>query len=410
MWRMATPRKHRGIPQGTGQYVVGCSDIMTGFSTEGSFLRLYYPSAVTSGGATIETSNKPLWLPRREYSDGYANFIKITSGIMKSLFHWFIASYRVPAYWKGPLLPNQVKSSLPVVVFTHGLGANRTTYTSICLDLASQGFVVAAVEHRDQSASATYYVHPSDVGDKDGHELVEQWIPYERPVPGEDEFPLRNKQVHQRAEECQKALNLLEKLNRGESVTNLLDRHSNHLEQFKGRFDLNRVAVAGHSFGGATSVQTLEKDSRFKCAVAMDIWMVPLEKTLAPSIKQPILFINTESFQWPGNIARMKRYIPDDVDQSERKMITILGTVHQSQADFSILLNAVLGKLFKCRGPLDPHVAMEINNRASLAFLCKFLDLEYDSKYDALLDGKHDHVIPGTNVKLDPNYKTKSGL
>ena len=39
-------------------------------------------------------------------------------------------------------------TAFPVVVFSHGLGAMRTTYSAICSDIASHGYIVASVEHR----------------------------------------------------------------------------------------------------------------------------------------------------------------------------------------------------------------------------------------------------------------------
>ena len=44
--------------------------------------------------------------------------------------------------------PSVTPETFPVVVFSHGLGAMRTMSCGICSDIASQGFVVAAVEHR----------------------------------------------------------------------------------------------------------------------------------------------------------------------------------------------------------------------------------------------------------------------
>lgn len=52
----------------------------------------------------------------------------------------------VPALWQGPLCPSNTQ--FPVVIFSHGLGGNRTTNTTVCCELASQGFIVASVEHR----------------------------------------------------------------------------------------------------------------------------------------------------------------------------------------------------------------------------------------------------------------------
>jgi predicted dienelactone hydrolase len=44
--------------------------------------------------------------------------------------------------------PSATSEAFPVIVFSHGLAAMRTICSGICSDLASQGFVVAAVEHR----------------------------------------------------------------------------------------------------------------------------------------------------------------------------------------------------------------------------------------------------------------------
>ena len=56
---------------------------------------------------------------------------------------------KCPALVEAPLLKlSAANQTFPVIVFSHGLSSMRTGYTAICCDLASHGYVVAAVEHR----------------------------------------------------------------------------------------------------------------------------------------------------------------------------------------------------------------------------------------------------------------------
>lgn len=60
--------------------------------------------------------------------------------------------------------------------------------------------------------------------------------------------------------------------------------------------------------------------SSFRCGIALDAWMTPLDDELYHRVKQPIFFINSEKFQWAGNISRMRKL---DSAVIQRKMITI---------------------------------------------------------------------------------------
>nr|XP_014348591.1 PREDICTED: platelet-activating factor acetylhydrolase isoform X2 [Latimeria chalumnae] len=362
-----------GIPSGKGPYAVGCTDLMADHTIKGSFLRLYYPC--WRDGAHEDL----LWIPRKEYYYGLADFLKINRRIAAWLFGRLFGSVTCPANWNVPFRTGE---KYPLIIFSHGLGAFRTLYSAICIELTSQGFVVAAVEHRDESASATYYFKDKENSDAQQQnsttitspflESLEKWIYYRRLKPLEHEFPLRHQQVQQRADECIEALNLITDINSGKQVKNSLPLEFDWTT-LKDCIDLCKVAIMGHSFGGATVVQSLSKDTRFRCGVALDSWMFPLGDEVYSKVIQPLFFINSERFQWAGNIMKIKKL---DCPVIQRKMITLLGTVHQSFPDFTFLTGSFIGRLFQLKGSIDPCISMDICNKASLAFLQKHLGSE----------------------------------
>lgn len=388
-----------GIPPAKGPHPVGCTDFMMDHTEKGSFFRLYYPCQES------EKAEKPDWVPCREYFNGLADFMKINRSLSERIFNYLFGSFKIPAYMDAPF---RCHGKCPVVIFSHGLGAFRTLYSAICAELASQGFIVASVEHRDQSASATYYFREKTESerakgnspktpDSGPDDMVREWIYYRALQHGESEFPLRNKQVKQRADECILALDKLSEINSGTPVQNVLQTQFDWTT-LENSMDMCRIAVMGHSFGGATVIEALCKEVKFKCGIALDAWMHPVDDEIFPRVKQPIFFINSEKFQWAGNISRMKKL---DSAVIQRKMITIRGTVHQSFPDFTFLTGNWIGKLMKLKGEIDPELAIDLSNKASLAFLQRHLGLERNfNQWDPLIDGEDTNLIQGTNVTV----------
>lgn len=122
---------------------------------------MYYP---TEKGLT-STLPKHYWLPKpiSILGEGFARFVRMDNFVIKRIFTgglWALAGRtriqgEVDLPLEGTSWSDEEGPKFPVVVFSHGMASTRTDYTHYCGELASRGYVVAAVEHRDGSGPAT---------------------------------------------------------------------------------------------------------------------------------------------------------------------------------------------------------------------------------------------------------------
>ena len=258
-----------------------------GPATKGVFLRLYYPAALPLNETINQSALWPLWADD-DYLFGFVRFMQAMLARWPSwaprgeflyidqvtLLHLFCVgcadrstpclkvSYIAPLMHLGcthvwrllngkvycPILRNATISTerrWPVIVFSHGMGCSRFAYSRICTDLSSHGFVVAATEHRDASAAISFTM---EAGKK-------VWIPHRRISEEEKEYSVRNQQLNHRVSEIMRTLDVLEALQRGDLVENVLeDGHHFEPGMFAGKLDVERPVLAGHSYGGATTL------------------------------------------------------------------------------------------------------------------------------------------------------------
>lgn len=228
---------------GCGAYSeTGCADLMISYNSggssekgecspedEGVFARIFYPTRLKSAGEekenldpsqvpeTVHPVEYPMWRPRREYLDGLADYRNSNPFYIHFFFDWILGERRACAGWQQPLASGDGK--FPVVVFSHGISGHRSCYSTYCASLASYGFIVAAIEHRDRSASWSYYLKESSPG-TEGTKMVECPVLITTFPEGEKEFRPRNRQLHIRVKECINTLKVLDQINTGLETNN----------------------------------------------------------------------------------------------------------------------------------------------------------------------------------------------
>jgi platelet-activating factor acetylhydrolase len=54
-----------------------------------------------------------------------------------------------------PPPPQRQRKKWPLMIFSHGVGCSRLMYSTFCGEMASRGYIVVAIEHRDGTSPVT---------------------------------------------------------------------------------------------------------------------------------------------------------------------------------------------------------------------------------------------------------------
>lgn len=340
------------------------------------------------------------------------------------------------------------RKKYPVIIFSHGLGGSRTSYSSICGELASYGFIVAVLEHRDGSAAGTWVSKPgheevddgvkqgSDEGENegegdDGDELgtvikeekkkrkdklnrknkghyVKYLSSKGNVSPHHDnaaDAELRKSQLAIRLAEIEEVYHILGLINDGKEdeihKRNLrhhesLGLHGVDWSEWKDRLYLDSITMMGHCFGGTTTLRAMRSKHLdwITQGVVLDpcVFSAILESGVTEHLQKPVLFIGSDetSTQWTENLERIKtmcRQAQKEHTETLCWMTALRGsTTHMSQTDFAVLYPNCVSALMKRKKKQQPLIKPKRAIHLTVRSALEFLKLTLPPNETRFLD------------------------
>ncbi len=314
-------------------------------------VKLWYPALPAVGDKLAPWMDNALI-----YAPALAEYMGLPSF---SLDHLALAS--TPAFSESKLAPQS--GGYPLVLFSHGWKGFDSQNTGEALELASRGYVVAALQHT-YGAIVTVFPDgsvaknnpealpdgaPSDVYEASAHRLVAQWT-------GDLHF----------------ALDFLEAQSAASTGP------------LAGAVDATRVGVYGHSTGAGAAIQFAVSDDRVKAVLGMDPFMRPVApEVIVSGLTKPSFFLFSQ--KWTDDTASRNNQLFASFLVNTTGTLginSITGTAHLDFCDLPLL--SPLAPLIGLKGPISGSRVTEILN----SYLVAFFDQTLQNKPSQLFAGQ----------------------
>ncbi len=299
---------------------------------------LWYP-ATPAGG------------PRARYMTPAESELQLTSRGITGVPPDALSTVRTNAV--SDATPAGHQRSLPLVVLSPGFTNSRCTLTALAEDLASHGYVVAGIDHTYESFATAF---------PDGRVTT-----------------CLARQARQRGTGSQEKV----AAGRAADVCFVLGELTGAHPAWPGAalIDPSRIAMAGHSAGGAAAIAAMLADSRIRAGIDMD------GATHAPipdeGLSRPFLFLGKQSSYTPGTGGKKSAVITWERDwkllTGWKRWLLVAGAIHASFTDLALLADQIG---IDTDAGLPGARSLDITR----AYVRAFFDQHLRSKPQALLD------------------------
>ncbi|EPD93534.1 alpha/beta hydrolase family protein [Paenibacillus sp. HGH0039] len=310
-------------------------------------VRVWYPAKPQSGKGELLFPEDPAQF--RTYKENFSGVFKVPAFILD---YWkYTRGY---SHLNAELLP--ASAPYPVVLISHGMGTGSVLHVSQAENLASHGFIVAAIDHT-YSTAATLFPDGRITG-------------FETKTPADDFYTYAKEVGAVWAADIQFVLSEMEQLNQDPKSS------------LKGMMDVNHTGIMGHSFGGATAFNATYYNDKIKAGIDMDGTLYDLEDK--GQMPKPFMFLNSDkrsmlsaaikNNEVPGSIRAQlvkEQRMMDSVGAHNGQVIHIRGTDHFNYTDLQFYTPML--KYTGMTGSINGYRGADIVNSYVLDFFTKHL-------------------------------------
>ncbi len=352
------------LPEPSGPYAIGTTEL---YLNDKARSEVFTPNPEDTRKLMVK-----VWYPAEEIKGNSEQYIEpeiAAAYASQNGFPSFLSSHmpliRSHRFAGVPLATD--KEQYPVLIFSHGLRVPVVFYSAFLEELASQGYVIFAIQHTYETAGvlfpdnrmAVYNANAIPVGDRWDKvwQINQEYLSSKNPVLRKAKVYKMNEvepmadRVRAWAADIHFVLDELERLNKQEGSF------------FYHALDMERLGGFGHSLGGAAMGQAMLSESRLKAAANFDgaQWGDLIEG----GFEQPFLALDAARdpevypFILPNPVIYQEANLPG------LAYLQVEGAKHSNFSDLGYLTPL---RLISEAGPITHERCIQLINKLTLSF------------------------------------------